>query len=73
MDYQVLFNAAIGLAAFFGGWTLNSITKAIERLDADVRSMPHDYVGKSDYKEDLKEVKDLCRQIFDKLDAKQDK
>jgi hypothetical protein len=35
--------------------------------------MPHDYVGKSDYKEDLKEVKDLCRQIFDKLDGKADK
>jgi hypothetical protein len=73
MDYQVLFNAAVGLAAFFGGWTLNSITKAIERLDADVRSMPHEYVGKGDYKDDMREVKDLCRQIFDKLDAKQDK
>ena len=73
MDYQVLFNGAVAIAAFFGGWTLNTITKAIERLDSDVRSMPHDYVGKNDYKEDLREVKDLCRQIFDKLDAKQDK
>ena len=73
MDYQVLFNGAVALAAFFGGWTLNNITKTIERLDTDVRAMPHDYVGKDDYKEDLREVKDLCRQIFDKLDSKQDK
>lgn len=73
MDYQVLFNGAVALAAFFGGWTLNNITKTIERLDTDVRAMPHDYVGKNDYKEDLREVKDLCRQIFDKLDSKQDK
>lgn len=73
MDYQVLFNAAVGIAAFFGGWTLNSITKAIERLDNDVRAMPHEYVVKNDYKEDLREVKDLCRQIFDKLESKQDK
>jgi hypothetical protein len=73
MDYQVLFNAAVGIAAFFGGWTLNSITKAIERLDSDVRAMPHEYVVKNDYKEDLREVKDLCRQIFDKLESKQDK
>ena len=73
MDYQVLFNAAVGIAAFFGGWTLNSITKAIERLDTDVRAMPHDYVAKEDYKDDLREVKDLCRQIFEKLDGKQDK
>ena len=73
MDYQVLFNAAIGIAAFFGGWTLNSITNAIERLDADVRAMPHNYVVKDDYKEDLREVKELCRQIFEKLDGKADK
>ncbi len=73
MDYQVLFNAAVGIAAFFGGWTLNSITKAIERLDNDVRAMPHEYVVKNDYKEDLREVKELCRQIFEKLDGKADK
>jgi len=73
MDYQVLFNGAVAIAAFFGGWTLNSITKAIERLDSDVRAMPHEYVVKNDYKEDLREVKDLCRQIFDKLDGKADK
>ena len=73
MEYQVLFNLAVGLAAFFGGWTLNSITKAIERLDADVRAMPHDYVAKDDYKDDLREVKDLCKQIFEKLDGKADK
>jgi predicted RNA-binding protein with EMAP domain len=73
MDYQVLFNGAVAIAAFFGGWTLSSITKAIERLDADIRAMPHNYVAKDDYKEDMREVKDLCRQIFDKLENKQDK
>ena len=73
MDYQVLFNGAIALAAFFGGWVLNNITKAIERLDSDVRAMPHEYVVKNDYKDDLREVKDLCRQIFEKLDGKADK
>ena len=73
MDYQVLFNAAVALAAFFGGWVLNNITKAIERLDSDIRAMPHEYVVKNDYKDDLREVKDLCRQIFEKLDGKADK
>ena len=73
MDYQGLFNGAVALAAFFGGWVLNNITKAIERLDSDVRAMPHEYVVKNDYKDDLREVKDLCRQIFEKLDGKADK
>jgi hypothetical protein len=73
MDYQILFNGAVAIAAFFGGWTLNSITKAIERLDTDVRSMPHDYVSKTDYKDELREVKDMLGKIFDKLDGKADK
>lgn len=73
MDYQVLFNLAVGVSAFFGGWTLNNITKAIERLDKDIRDLPHDYVSKDDYREDIREMKDILRQIFDKLDAKVDK
>jgi hypothetical protein len=73
MDYQVFFNAALGLAAFFGGWVLNNITKAIERLDSDVRNMPHNYVSKDDYRSDIKDVKDMLAKIFDKLDTKVDK
>ena len=56
-----------------GGWILNSITKAIERLDADVREMPKTYITKEDYHRDIDELKDICRQIFDKLEAKADK
>jgi hypothetical protein len=73
MDYQVFFNAALGLAAFLGGWTLNSITKAIERLDTDVRNMPHAYVSKDDYKEELRDVKVMLGKIFERLDNKADK
>jgi len=73
MDTQQIFNVIVGLAAFFGGWVLNNITKAIERLDNDVREMPHIYVSKDDYRRDIDEIKDICKQIFNKLDAKQDK
>ena len=31
MDVQVLFNIVVGVAAFFGGWSLNQITRSIER------------------------------------------
>jgi hypothetical protein len=73
MDVQMIFNVLIGLAAFFGGWVLNNITKAIERLDKDVRDMPRHYVTKGDYHRDIDEIKDICRQIFNKLDSKVDK
>jgi hypothetical protein len=73
VDYQVLFNGAVALAAFFGGWVLNSIYKAVERLDKDVRSFQHTYVAKEDYREDMQEVKKMLGKIFDKLDGKADK
>lgn len=73
MDSQSVFNIVVGLAAFFGGWVLNSITKAINRLDTDVRNMPLMYVTKDDYHRDIDEIKDICKQIFNKLDDKVDK
>jgi hypothetical protein len=73
METQQLFNIAVGLAAFFGGWVLNNITKAIERLDTDVRSMPSNYISKDDYRRDIHEVKEMLSKIFDKLDTKADK
>lgn len=73
MDYQLLFNIAVGLAAFAGGWILNSISKAIERLDTDVRQMPVNYVSKADYRDDIAEVKQSLIRILEKLDAKADK
>jgi hypothetical protein len=73
MDSQMLFNIAIGLASFFGGWVLNNITKAVDRLDADVRNMPHQYISKDEYHRDIAEIKNMLGKIFDKLDAKVDK
>jgi hypothetical protein len=73
MDYQVLFNAAFVLAGVFGGWVLTRIYTAIDRLDNDVRAMPEKYVYKEDYRRDIYEIKDICKQIFEKLDQKADK
>ena len=73
MDEQKIFNIAIGLAAFFGGWVLNNITKAIDRLDSDIRAMPLHYVNRDDYRTDTREIKEMLAKIFDKLDNKVDK
>jgi hypothetical protein len=73
MDMQTAFNVIIGLAAFMGGWIMNRITASLDRLDNDVRNMPLNYVTKDDYRRDIHELKDICRQIFDRLDAKADK
>jgi hypothetical protein len=73
MDTQSLFNVAVSIAGFLGGWVLNNIYQTIRLLDKDVRQMPLNYVAKDDYRRDIDEVKEICRQIFAKLDNKADK
>jgi hypothetical protein len=73
MDYQILFNIAVAIAGFFGGWTLNRIYQAIDRLDADVRQMPTHYVARDDYRNDMADIKSMLGRIFDRLDGKADK
>jgi hypothetical protein len=73
MDYQVLFNIAVCIAGFFGGWTLNRIYTAIDRLDGDVRNMPVMYVTKDDYRDDIKDMNRKLDKIFDLLQNKVDK
>jgi hypothetical protein len=73
MDMQTAYNVIIGLAAFMGGWIMNRITASLDRLDNDVRNIPLNYVTKEDYRRDIDEIKDICKQIFNKLDGKADK
>lgn len=69
----MLFNIIVGIAAFFGGWTLNSITRMLNRIDDDIRDFPHIYVTKEDYKTDIADIKGMLSKIFDRLDGKADK
>lgn len=69
MDFQVLFNVAVCVAGFFGGWTLNRIYSAIDRLDSDVRNMPMTYVSKDDFKDAIKDLKEDMNSGFDKIDS----
>ena len=73
MDFQTAFDIAISLAAFMGGYILNRITSSLDKLDNDVRSMPMNYVNRVDYRRDIDELKNICQQIFNKLDNKADK
>jgi cell division protein FtsL len=77
MDNQQIFNFVVAIAAFLAVFVFNQTTRKIQKLEDDVASMREqilkDYVQKDDYKADIKEIKDILRQIFDKLDSKQDK
>ena len=52
---------------------MNNITKAVDRLDKDVREMPMTYVSKADYRDDIRDMKDTLERIWNKMDGKADK
>ena len=73
MDNQQLFNIVVSVGGFLAVYVFNSITSKIQKLEDKVNALPHDYVVKDDYRADITEVKAILKQIFDKLDNKQDK
>jgi uncharacterized membrane protein len=77
MDNQQIFNFVVAIAAFLAVFVFNQTTRKIQKLEDETASMRErmlqDYVQKDDYKADIAEIKTILRQIFDKLDSKQDK
>jgi hypothetical protein len=73
MENQQLFNIVVSIGGFLMAFVFNWMTRKIQKLEDQVAELPKEYVTKDDYRNDIKEVKDILRQIFDKLDAKQDK
>lgn len=77
LEGQNLFNTAIVLCGALGGWILKTIWDAIKDLKRDVkelnREVNQDFVRKDDFREAVKDIKDMLAKIFDKLDGKADK
>ena len=68
------------MVAAFGavlGWLLKVVWDSIRSLEQDLKVLEKDlhtkYVTKDEYRQDILEMKDILKQIFDKLDRKADK
>ena len=73
MDNQQLFNLVVSVAGFLAIYTINQVTAKIQKLEDKISDLPHSYVAKDDYRVDIAEIKSILKQIFEKLDNKQDK
>jgi hypothetical protein len=69
MDNQQLFNIVVSIGGFLAGYVLNMLTQRLQKIEDKTDS----FVKKDDYKDDIREVKDILKQIFEKLDNKADK
>ena len=73
MDNQQIFNAVVSIAGFLAVFVFNNVTKQIQRLEDKINELPKEYVAKDDYRSDITEIKNILKQIFNKLDSKADK
>ena len=77
MDWQNVINIGIGSLLAVGGWFARQLWDAVQKLKSDISrlelTISDNYVKKDDWKDGIKELKEMLGKIFDKLDAKQDR
>ena len=74
---QDTINLMITISGAVFGWMLRVVWESIRKLQDEMnefqREVHTSYVSKDDYRQDIIEVKEILKQIFDKLDRKADK
>ena len=71
---QGLLNIIIMTAGSVFGWILRMLWTASQELKADLaklrEELPKDYVAKDDYRQDIRELKDMIAKLFDILESR---
>lgn len=77
MDWQHLINLIGGAALATIGWFARQLWDAVQNLKTDMSRLElfisDNYVKKDDFKDGIKELKEMLAKIFDKLDNKADR
>ena len=72
MDQQTI-NLILGGCMGVAGWFARELWTAVQDLKNDLSKLPTIYVARMDYKDDMREVKEMLGKIFDRLEHKVDK
>ena len=70
---QIIFDGIILIAGFLAAWAYTRIFTLLDRLGQDLKEIPEKYVAKDDFREDMREIKEMLGAIFKRLENKADK
>jgi hypothetical protein len=77
MDSQLLINLSLSATMSVIGWFAHQLWTAVAELKSDLaklrEELPKEYVIKDDYKQDIRDIKEMLNKLFDRLDSKADK
>lgn len=66
---QSIINFLFGALFTLVGWLGKTLWSAVRDLQRDMKdievNLPKDYVGKDDYKADIREIKEMLKQLFE--------
>ena len=74
---QQIIDLGLGAVMAVIGWFARELWSAVKEMKSDLsklrEDLPKDYVTKDDYRQDIRELKEIMNKIFDRLENKQDK
>ena len=77
MDFQTIVNFVLTTVSVVVGWFARELWSAVKELKADLahlrEELPKLYLAKDDYRDDIREIKDMLSKLFDRIDNKADK
>jgi len=72
VDGQFIFNALIGFLLAVAGWFARQLWTAVEDMRKNIHQievdLPSNYLRRDEFREGLKEVKDILNEMFRKID-----
>jgi hypothetical protein len=77
MEMQQIIDLGLGAVMTVIGWFAREMWGAVKELKSDLsklrEDLPKSYVSKDDYREDIRELKEIMNKVFDRLENKADK
>jgi len=77
MNNQDLINALLASGFTVLGWFARELWSAVKELKADLaalrETLPTAYVARSEYREDIRDIKAMLGKIFERLEQKADR
>lgn len=77
MDPQLIVNVAAGIIMTGMGWFARQLWDAVKELRADLHkletNLPITYLRRDEFRDGIKEIKDLFTEVFRKIDDLKDR
>jgi len=69
MEFQSIVDIGGGAALAVIGWLARELWGAVKELRKDLHALEVNTVPRAEFVENIRHIEDICRQIFDKIDA----